>query len=140
MKLLSAAQYRAMPESTNTEKAAQYLTMSKRYAAEAASWTKFGDYVKERSCIALAVRYHARACKLDPQSAAGIIRVEKIVSLYDVVFEDYDDDDIIETHYTLVPRTGEWIIDGPTDKDRLRAAREAVQVYRETRSLKMEVK
>ena len=64
MRLLSTAQYKAMPKGTDAEKAAQYLTMSKRYAAEAASWTAIGDYVKERSCIALAVRYHARAQNL----------------------------------------------------------------------------
>ena len=64
MRLLSTAEYRAMPKGTDAEKAAQYLTISKRYAAEASSWTKIGDYVKERHCLALAVRYHARAQNL----------------------------------------------------------------------------
>ena len=64
MRLLSAAQYRAMPQLTNAEKAKRYRAMSERYAAEAASWTAIGDYAKERRCIALAVRYHARANNL----------------------------------------------------------------------------
>ena len=64
MRLLSTAEYRAMPKGTDAEKAAQYLTMSKRYAAEASSWSAIGDYGQERQCIALAVRYHARAQNL----------------------------------------------------------------------------
>ena len=63
--ILSPAQYRAMGKATAAEKAAQYRAMAERYAAEAVSWAAIGENVKERSCIALAVRYNGHACKLE---------------------------------------------------------------------------